>query len=253
VHRIVDNLVAVAGVAADPPQDANAPNIKITAADATRRSTSSQEAEEAFAPKLPPILKHLSTFGPRAALAACVSGVAWVAGSYFSGDQSQFYAVKPQPNPTTVAQESVERAEFLRMKQKFGEEIRVLQAKVEAIPAARSLSTKEATALEDLKKRLDAVKREAGAAIAELAGKVERMQRENATTFSQVSEQIGQPERQIAAKVAASSRAVDSAAVGIIQKRRLRTGRGDAFDPSQNPGAASIPHPLGNSAQSRAR
>ena len=113
-------------------------------------------------------------------------------------------------------------------------------------------STKDATALEDLKKRLDAVKREAGAAIAELAGKVERMQRENTAKFSQVSEQIGQTERQIAAKVAASSRAVDSAAVGTIQKR-VRKGRGDAFDPSQNPGAAGIPHPLGNSAQSRAR
>ena len=252
MHRLVDHLVAVASVAADPPQDTNAPNIKITAADATLRSTSSQEAEEAFAPKLPPILKHLSTFGPRAALAAGISGVAWVAGSYFSGGQSQFYAVNPQPNPTSVAQESVERAEFLRMKQKLAEEIRALQAKVEAIPAARSLSTKDATALEDLKKRLDAVKREAGAAIAELAGKVERMQRENTAKFSQVSEQIGQTERQIAARVAASSRAVDSAAVGTIQKR-VRKGRADAFDPSQNPGAAGIPHPLGNSAQSRAR
>ena len=240
----VDDLVAEARVAAASPQDANVPDIKVGAADATFDSTSFKKAEAAFARKLPPLLERLLTFGPRAALAAGVSGFAWVAGSYFSGGQSQFYAMKPQPSPTVVAQEGVERAELLRMKQKMAEENRALQARVEAIPAARSLSAKDATSVEDLKRRLDAVRRETGAAIAELAGKVERMQREATAKFSQVSEQRNQTERQIAAPLAASSRAVDSElAVGTIPKQ-ARKRRGDAFDPSQNPGAPGAPRPL---------
>jgi hypothetical protein len=83
--------------------------------------------------------------------------------------------------------------------------------------------------LEDLKKRLDAVKRETGAAITELAGKVERMQRKATAKFSPVREQRNQ--------TAASSPAVDSElAVGSIPKQ-ARKRRGDAFDQSQNPGA----------------
>ena len=103
--------------------------LKVGAADATFNSTSFKKAEAAFARKLPPLLERLLTFGPRAALAAGVSGFAWVAGSYFSGGQSQFYAMKPQPSPTVVAQESAERAELLRMKQKMAEDIRALQAR----------------------------------------------------------------------------------------------------------------------------
>lgn len=219
-------------------------DIKVGAADATFDSTSFKKAEAAFARKLPLLFERLVTFAPRAALAAGVSGFAWVAGSYFSGGQIQFYPMKPQHSPTAVAQESAERAELLRMKQKMAEEIRALQARVEAIPAARSLSAKDATALEELKRRLDGVKRESSGAIAELAGKVEHMQRETTAKFSQVNEQLDRTERQHAAPLAASSRSVTSElAVGTIQKR-ARKRRDDAFDPSQNPGAPGAPRPL---------
>ncbi len=244
MSRPVDDLVAEASVADAFPQDANVPDIKVGATDATFRSTSFKKAEAAFAQKLPPLFDRLLTFGPRAALAAGVSGFAWVAGSYFSGGQSQFYAMKPQPSPTIVAQESAERAELLRMKQKMAEEIRALQARVEAMPAARSLSARDAISVEDLKRRLDAMKRETGAAIADLAGKVEHMQRETTAKFSQVSEQRNQTERQIAPPPAASSRAAASElAVGTIPKQ-ARKRRDDAFDPSQNPGAPGVPRPL---------
>jgi hypothetical protein len=145
---------------------------------------------------------------------------------------------------TAMAQESVERAELLRIKRKLAEEIRALQARVEAIPAARSLSAKDATALEELKRRLDAMKRETGAAIADRAGKIEHMQRETTAKFSQISEQRNQTERQIAPPPAASSRAAASElAVGTIPKQ-ARKRRDDAFDPSQNPGAPGAPRPL---------
>lgn len=250
MHHPVDGVVAEAGVAAASPQDANVPDVELGATNATFRSTSFKKAEAAFARKLPPLFERLITYAPRAALAAVVSGLAWGAGWYFSG-QSQFYAMKPQPSPTVVAQAGVERAELLRMKQKIAEEIRSLQARVEAIPAVRSLSAKDATVLEDLKRRLDAVKRETSAAIAELAGKVERMQRETTAKFTQLSEQRDQSARQVAAPLAASSRAVDSElAVGTIPKQ-ARKRRGDAFDPSQNPGAPGVPRPLGSPTHGR--
>ena len=156
--------------------------------------------------------------------------------------------MKPQPSPTVVAQESAERAELLRMKQKIAEDIRALQARVEAMPAARSLSARDATSVEDLKRRLDAMKRETGAAIADLAGKIEHMQRETTAKFSQVNEQLDRTERQHAAPLAASSRSVTSElAVGTIPKQ-ARKRRDDAFDPSQNPGAPGVPRPLGSRA-----
>lgn len=240
----VDDLVAEAHVAAAFPQDVNVPDIKVGAADATFGSTSFTKPEAVFTREPPPLLKRLLTFAPRAALAASVSGFAWVTGSYFFGGQSPFYAMKPQPSPTVTAQESAERAELLHMKQKITEDIRALQARVEAMPAARSLKARDATSVEDLKRRLDAMKRETGAAIADLAGKIEQMQRETTAKLSQVSDQRNQTERQIAPPPAASSRAAASElAVGTIPKQ-TRKRRDDAFDPSQYPDAPGAPRPL---------
>jgi hypothetical protein len=52
----------------------------------------------------------------------------------------------------------------------MAEEIRALKANVEAMHTAQSLSAKDAAALGNLKTRLDAVKTETSAAIAEVAG-----------------------------------------------------------------------------------
>ena len=242
MRHAVDDLVAAAS-----PQDANAPYTRVGLTDASFGSSSFKKAEAVSSRKF----ARLLTYGPRAALAAGVLGSAWMAGSYLFGGQSQFYAVKPQPDPTVAAQESVERAELIRIQEKMAEDIRGLQARVEAVPAARSLSAKDAAVLEDFKRRLDAVKRETSAAIAELAGKVERMQREATSKASQVSEQRNRTARKIVAPLAASSRPVDlELAVGTIPKQ-ARKRRGDAFDPSQNPGAAGVPRPLGSPAHGR--
>ena len=121
------------------------------------------------------------SYGPHAALAACLFGFVWVAASYFSGGQLPFYAMKPGLVRTVVPQESVERAEMLRTAQKMADDIRVLRANVEAMHAAQS------------------------SAIAELAGKVEHMQREPAAKLSQVLERLDRIERQIAAPLATAS------------------------------------------------
>ncbi|MGH6851840.1 MAG: YidB family protein, partial [Methylocella sp.] len=128
--------------------------------------------------RAPPRFERLFAYGSYAALAACLFGFAWAAGSYFSGGRSPFDAIKPPPAPAIAPQESVERTELLRDAQKMAADIQALKSGVEALRAAQSQSRKDAAAaLESLKTRLDAVNTETGASIAGLAGKVEQMQR----------------------------------------------------------------------------
>jgi uncharacterized protein YidB (DUF937 family) len=214
--------------------------------------------------KAPSRFKQLFAFGSRAALAACLFGFAWAAGSYFSGGQSPFYAIKPPARPVAT-QESVARAEMLRAAQEMAGDIRALKASVEALRAAQSQSGSDASALEGLKTRLDAVKAESGAAIAELAGEVENMQREPAAKLSQAIERLDRIEHQIAAPLATASigaapvpgkaAAGKPAQIAVAQAKpplenahgqRKIGGRGDAFDPSQNPTAPGVPRPLGS-------
>ncbi|MGH6795873.1 MAG: YidB family protein, partial [Methylocella sp.] len=213
----------------------------------------------------PPHFERRFAYGSYAALAACLFGFAWAAGSYFSGGRSPFYPIKPPPAPTVASQESVERREMLRMAQKMAEDIQALKANVEALRAAQSQSGKDATALEGLKTRLDAVKTETGASIADLAGKVEQMQREPAAKLTQVIERLDRIEHQIAAPRATASlgaaatpgktAARNQAQIAVAPAKPLPEnahgqrkigGRGDAFDPSQNPAAPGVPRPLGS-------
>jgi len=215
-------------------------------------------------PKSPPRFKQLFRYGSRAALAACLLGLAWAAGSYFSGGQSPFFALKPPPAAPVATQESAARTEMLRATQEMAADIRALKANVEALRAAQSQSGNDAAALEGLKTRLDAAKAETGASIAELAGKVENMQREPEAKLSQVIERLDRVEHQIAAPIATASLGAASvpgkAAAGIPAqpalapaKPPLENGHGqrkigghDAFDPSQNPTAPGVPRPLGS-------
>jgi uncharacterized protein YidB (DUF937 family) len=218
--------------------------------------------EEQAAPRTaPPRFEQLFSYGSRAALAACLFGFAWAAGSYFSGG----HAIKPPPAGPVATQEGVARTEMLRAAQEMAEDIRALKANVEALRAAQSQSRSDATALEGLKTRLDAVKAETGASIAELAGKVENMQRDPEAKLSQVIERLDRIEHQIAAPLATTSigavSAPGKAAAGKQAQlavapakpplenahgQRKIGGRGDAFDPSQNPTAPGVPRPLGS-------
>ncbi|MGB6325886.1 MAG: YidB family protein [Methylocella sp.] len=215
--------------------------------------------------KAPSRFKQLFAYGSRAALAACLFGFAWVAGAYFSSGQLPFYAVTTPPAGPVATQESVERTQMLRATQEMAEDIRGLKANVEALRAAQSQSGNEAAALEGLKTRLDAVHTETSASIAELAGKVEDMQREPEAKLSQVIERLDRIEHQIAAPLATASLGAASAAGKPAAGKPAQSavapvkpplenahgqkkigGRGDAFDPSQNPTAPGVPRPLGS-------
>ena len=192
-------------------------------------SASFETADAASARRWPFLLEPLLRYGPRAALAAGLVGFAGVAGAYFSGGQLPFSARMPQPASIDGPQPGGERAEILRMVHQMADEIRTLKARVEAVHA-QSPSAKEATALEGLKARLDAVKTDTGAEIAELAGKVDRLQRELTTKLAKANERFDRPDHRGAVPRAAATKAP----------------RVDAFDPSQYPGAPGAPRPLGS-------
>ncbi len=214
-------------------------------------------------PKAPPRFKQLFSYGSRAALAACLFGFAWAAGSYFSTGQLPFYAIKPPPAQPVATQESVARTEMLRAVQEMAGDIRALKANVEALRAAQSQSGNDATALEGLKTRLDAVKAETGASIAELAGKVENMQREPEAKLSEVIERLDRIEHQIAAAPLATASLAAASAAGKgaagkpaqpavapakpplenVHGQGKKGGRGDAFDPSQKSHRPGSPAP----------
>jgi hypothetical protein len=161
-------------------------------------------------------------------LAAGLVGFAGVAGAYFFG--LPFSARTPQPASIVPPQSSSQSAEILRTVHQMADEVRALKARVEAMRNAQSLSAKEATALEGLKARLDAVKAETGGEIAELANKVDRLQREFTTKLAKVSERSDRTDRGVAA----------------VAQKQTKAHRGDAFDPAQNPGAPGAPRPRGS-------
>jgi len=179
---------------------------KITQPGAEQIRPSRTEQFGAAPRKVPPRFERLVAYGSRAALAVCLFGFAWVAGAFFSGGQSPIYAIKPPPTRTAVLQESAERKET-----QTDDDIRALKASVDALRAAQSQSQIDATALEGLKTRLDAVKSETAASIAEVAGKVEQMKREPAAKLSQVIERLDHIEHQIAAPLATASLGATSA------------------------------------------
>ena len=224
-----DEAVAEADAQAASPPDEPALKIRASAADAILGFPSCETAGADSARRLP-VVERLFRHGPRAALAAGLVGFAGVAGAYFSGGQLPFSARTPQPAAIDGPQPGGESAEIVRTVHQMADEIRALKARVEAMHTAQSLNAKETTALESLKARLDAVKGETGAEIAVLAGKVDRLQREFSTKVVKGNERFDRTDHRVAA----------------VAQKQTKLRRGDAFDPSQNPGAPGAPRPLGS-------
>jgi hypothetical protein len=224
--------------AAARPPGANVPTAGARGRDSKRGVASGlvpfRAAKAASARRAPMRFEQLFSYGSHAALAACLFGFAWAAGSYFSGDNSPFYALKPPPTRTVATQESVARTEMLRTAQKMAEDILALKANVEALRAAQSQTAKDTTALEGLKSRLEGVNAATGASIAELAGKVEHLQREPAAKLSQVLERLDRIERQISAPLATASIGAASAPVKAAAGNQAQLAVAPAKPPLEN-------------------
>src|SRR5580700_2137084 len=127
---------AVPEPAAARPRGANVPTTGARGRDSKHGAASGlvafTEAEAASARWATPHFEQLFSYGSHAALAVCLFGFAWAAGSYFSGSYAPFYALKPPPTRTVATQESVAHTEMFGTAQKTAEDIRTLKSNVEA-------------------------------------------------------------------------------------------------------------------------
>jgi len=179
----------------------------------------------------PDLSAGLLRYGPHAALAAWLLGVAWLTGSSFVG-----------PARTVAQQDSAQRADA-----EIGHTAQ--KADVEAMRAAQSPSSKDAIDLGNAKPGLDAAKTEIGGGDREASGKAERPRSKSAERLSKSSERLDRIGLEIAALLAAAPAADPPAPVAPVARRPAQNARHDAFDPLQNPTAPGAPRPLGTIAR----
>jgi len=204
----------------------------------------STKAERGYWRGMPPQLENLAHFYPHLALATCLFGFAWAAGSYFSGDQSpRFAGTNPPSSPRAAQQDRIERAELARAVQKMAGDIRALQASLENLQAEQSQAVKSSSRFDGLTARLDADRSETTAAISAMAVKMERVQREPEAKLSQVIDRLDRLERKLAASTAGVG-AVTSAA-GAAQ-RTAQVAAEPANIPLENAEGSRKPHLITN-------
>jgi hypothetical protein len=204
----------------------------------------SSKAERGFWRGMPPQLENLAHFYPQLALATCLFGFAWAAGSYFSADQSpRFSGTSPPASQSAPQQDKMERAELARAVQKMAGDIQALQASMENLRAEQSQAAKNSSSFDGLTARLDAVRSETSAAIAAIAGKVERLQREPEAKLSQVIDRLDRLERKLPAPAATAGAALPAA--GAMQ-RTAQIAAGPANIPPENADGSKKLHLITN-------
>ena len=224
-----DEVVPWGGAAAAAPPNEDVPKIGVLAADAIVGPLTCKKIETASV-----LVAGLLHYGPHAALTAWMIAVARTAGSHFVG-----------PARTVDQQESVRSADAGHAAQKMIDYLHAQEAAVEAMHAAQILSTKDATGLGSAKPRLDALKIDINAAIPEASGTVEHLRSKSAEKLPKTTARVDRLGLTIAALLAAGPVADRSVSTTPVVRKRAQGGRGDAFDPSQNPNAPGAPRPLG--------
>jgi outer membrane murein-binding lipoprotein Lpp len=221
------------GAAVAAPPDAKILQITARATDSIFGPVPVKEMKEDAAPST--LFRPVLRFAPYVGVAVCLFGVVWAGGSHFSGGRSLLHVLKAQFAQTAAPQDSAKRAEMVPTVQEMADEIRALKANVDAIRAAPAQGPKNTVSREELKTRLDAIRTDNAATIAELAAKVDQMERKSADRRDRIERQITAPRP--VASVAAS-------AASEPPPRKRAQGH-DAFNPSQNPNAPGAPRPLG--------
>jgi hypothetical protein len=229
VKDFPDTVVPGGGAAAAAPPDEAVPEIGVLAADAIVAPLTGKRIETAAA-----LVESLLHYGPHAALTAWMVAVAWTAGSHFVG-----------PARTVDPQTSVRSADTSHAAQKMVDCPHAQEADIEAMRAAQIPSTKDATGLGGTKPRLDAATIDINAAIPEASGMVEHLRSESAEKLPKTTARVDRIGLKIATLLAAAPVADRSAPAAPVVRKRAQGGRGDAFDPSQNPNAPGAPRPLG--------
>ncbi len=182
--------------------------------------------------------RPLKNYGPRAALAAWLVGVVWLVGSHFVGSP-----------PAVVQQESLQTAGMGEAAQKMAE---AAQKTAEAPPAQKvdpeptgALQSPAAKDFGVASAKPGPAKTEISAVPAEVSGKVEPVRRKFMDKPAKAKDRVDRIGLEIAALLAAAPAAKSSHSAAPVTRKSAHGGRGDAFDPSQNPTAPGAPRPLG--------
>jgi hypothetical protein len=231
MHGLPDEAVPWVSAAA---ADEDALEIAPRPADAILGAAPARKSKAVLPRSAPALGARLFMYGPHAALTACLIGAALLVGSHLVARA-----------PVAVQQESVQSAETGQTAQKMAEEPPAQRADLEAMRAAQSLSTKDVTSLGNTQPRLDAAKTEISAGIGEASGRVGRLRPKSAENAPKASERLDRIGLEIAALLAATPVGDRSMSAAPVARKRAPGGRGDAFDPSENPTAPGAPRPLG--------
>ncbi|HET6377754.1 MAG TPA: hypothetical protein VFG05_05530 [Methylocella sp.] len=150
------------------------------------------------------------------AVAICLFGFAWAAGSYFTGEKSLF---GPGGDANSgIRQEKAGRAELAQSLERLTADIGALQNKLVALERAQR-AEKVSEAADALAARLNAARSESAAAIANLAEKIDRARREQDDKLIQLAARLDRMEQKLASATASLTGAGALPAPGAPQKR----------------------------------
>lgn len=225
------------GVSAAALEAGDTPEIRISSADRPHGDWRLEEARTGSGP-IAPRRRFLSRVA-RIAAPIVTYSLAGVVGWLVYGLVAPHYAGWHDFIAAKFVQMSAAPVDPLPMTQKMEAEIQALQTKVEALEKARNATTKSALSLEELNRRIDDAKSETKAETAALSSRFLLFQQETNTKFAEISAARPAKKR--------DTEPAESKARPAVEKgrKRARSGRNDAFDPSRYPTAPGAPRPLG--------
>jgi hypothetical protein len=210
------------------PPDVAAPEIRLQPADAVPGRVSHKDIDKASTQQTPPFFMRLLRNVLRAVGIVSLCALAWAAGAYYSNGHSPLASASV--SQAVGVQPSAQHDDMVSAMRQMTEEVRALKADADGRNAAQAA---------DQKNQLNSVQAPTGAAIADLAGKVDRLDAELTARLSQVNEQLASLEQKISA-----AHAVLASRVPVTHKHP-KPHLHDAFDPARDPAAPGAPRPLG--------
>lgn len=192
--------------------------------------------EEAAPGRVASFFGRLFRFVVRTTAVVLLCALAWAAGTFYSHSHWSNELLKsaqapqaqatqaPQAQASQVPQalQSPAHEDMAGAMQQMADDIRALKASVD-----NKVVTPEAGSQADSAQTT---------AIANLAGRVDKLETDFTTKISQVSEQLASIQQQLTASHAALA----------ARRAAVHKHVHDAFNPSQEPGAPGAPHPLGS-------
>lgn len=168
------------------------------------------------AQRLLPPPGHTPSFSSYAAVAICLFGFAWAAGSYLAGERSLF---GPGGDARSgIRQEMAGREELAQSLRRLTADIGALQNKLDALERARRAGN-VSEAADAFAARLNVARSESAAAIAGLAEKIDRARREQDDKLSQLAAKLDRMEQKLASATASLAGAGAVPAPGAPPKR----------------------------------